>query len=230
MPETNASPPVDLEAVAKARNDAVLANIRILENFYSFLVSLALTQATLRISLLWAGEGALTEKMGASVLYASLLVTIVPFYQGMNRFLYANHVVRPLAQPGSRLSPLLMDIYAFLAMSSLLFVMGTVLERPDSFFFCWSALLVIDIVWSCSVWAIQRDERPLWAINNLTWLLGAWLTWALILSFGPPGVLGNPAHFLAYAFVPFEIGRTILDYRINWGFYFPPEYRGRKTA
>lgn len=221
---------VDDAAYAIAKNKAVEANIRILENFYSFLISFALTQATYRMLLVWQGSAEVGEvsKAGSTILYATFVFTLVPFYQGMNRFLYATHVVRPLEKPNARYSPLLFDIWAFLLMSSILFALGYYITDPVKFFYLWSALLLIDIVWTSLVWVIQGSRRPIWAVNNLIWLGLGWLYWVIVYGLsGIPAFDAKVLESLAFGFVFFEIGRTVFDYKINWEFYFPPEYRGK---
>ena len=218
---------VDETALKKAKDDAVSVNIKILENFYSFLISFGLTQATARLVDEWKSEGRNLHLLGAVILYFSLLVTIVPFYQGMNRFLFTTHVVRPLERPGFRSSPMLLDIYAFLIMSCLLFAMGRFLSSPTEFFYLWTALLLIDILWSLIVWRVQKSARPIWVANNAIWLVAAWAYWGVVhATYLPSLVPGVPQLMLPYGFVLFEIARTVADYKINWPFYFPPEYRG----
>lgn len=206
---------------------AVAANIKILENFFSFVIGFALTQATLKLVDAWtaASEGALP--FGATVLYFALLITIVPFYQGMSRFLYATHVVRPLERPGSRSSPMLLDIWAFLLMSCIIFAMGRFLNDPIWFFYCWTLLLLIDITWTLLVWWIQRSRVPKWALNNAIWLALAWgYWWAIHRTSFPTAMRADLLPAFAYGFVAFEAMRSVFDYWINWKFYFPPEYRG----
>jgi hypothetical protein len=120
----NSLPQINDAALKKAKDDAASANIKILENFYSFLISFALTQATLNLADGWIADGISIQTLGRSILYTSLLITIVPFYQGMSRFLYETHIIRPIEKPESRSTPMLLDIYAFLLMSCLLFSMG----------------------------------------------------------------------------------------------------------
>lgn len=217
---------VDEEAVKAAKNKAVEASIRILENFYSFLISFALTQATLKLIQTWQSDQGVNA-VGASVLYASFLVTLVPFYQGMNRFLYETHVVRPLQKPKSRSSPMLFDIWAFILMSTFLFVMGWSIASPYIFFYAWSALLSIDIIWTTLVWVIQGSRKPIWALNNLFFLGLAWMYWIIIYALsGVPSYDAGVMSTLIYGFVVFEVARSVMDYKINWSFYFPPEFRG----
>jgi hypothetical protein len=224
-----ASRQVDDAALKRAKDGAAAANIKILENFYSFLISFALTQATMKLADGWIADGISMNTLGRGILYTSLLITIVPFYQGMSRFLYVTHVVRPVEKPDSRATPMLLDIYVFLLMSCLLFAMGRFLDHPITFFYLWSILLGLDIAWDILVWWIQKGRRPTWAGNNFIWLCLAWLYWWALAFFAPlplPLSLEAVAPLTAYGFVLFEIARTIFDYRINWRFYFPLEYRG----
>jgi len=217
----------DAASLKKAKDDAVAANIKLLENLYSFLIGFALTQATMKLADIWISSANNSVPIGETSLYAFLLLTIVPFYQGMNRFLYVTHVVRPLEKPGFKSSPLLLDIYVFILMGCLFFSMGRFLDDPTTFFYLWSALLVIDIVWCLIVWAVQKGRRPIWAFNNFCWLTLAWL-----FHLGYTNVCSTPdccssiAEWLPYHFVLFGTGRTIADYIVNWKFYFPPEYKG----
>lgn len=221
---------VDGKAIEAAKAKAVEASIRTLENFYSFLISFALTQGTLQLLMTWQSERS-WRSVGATVLYSSFLITLVPFYQGMNRFLYETHVVRPLQKPESRSSPMLLDIWAFILMASLLFVMGWSITSPFIFFYAWSGLLAIDVVWTTLVWIIQGSPRPIWAFNNLLFLACGWIYWISIYAIsGIPGFNKDVLSTLIYGFVVFEIARSIRDYRINWKFYFPPEFRGMSVA
>ena len=220
---------VDHAALKKAKDDSVAANIKVLESFYAFLISFALTQATMKLADGWIADGISFDTLGRGVLYISLLITIVPFYQGMNRFLYVTHVVRPIEKPNSRTSPILLDIYAFLLMSCVLFAMGRFLDNPIGFFYLWSGLLALDIVWSLLVWFIQRGRAPKWAANNMLWLVLAWVYWIIFQKTSFSEHFGTWAPVGLYGFVLFEIARTVCDYSINWSFYFPLEYRGSPT-
>ncbi len=214
-------------ALKKSKDDAVAANIKILENFYSFVISFALTQATMRLVDSWTKEGIDTTIFEQCVLYFALVITIVPFYQGMNRFLYVTHVIRPLEKPDFRSSPMLLDIYSFLVMSCIIFAMGRFLDNPRAFFYLWSALLTIDIVWSVIVWRVQKSRSPYWAWNNLAWLCIAWaFYYATNLNTVSSRLSLSTKELLPYAFVCFVVLRTLNDYRINWKFYFPEEYKG----
>jgi hypothetical protein len=211
-------------ALKTAKDDAVVANVKILENFYTFLVGFALTQATMKLADTWISTGLNEAILGEVILYASLLVTIVPFYQGMHRFLYVTHVVRPIEKPDSCSSPILLDVWAFLLMSCILFAMGRFLDDPTTFFYLWSSLLCLDILWTTIVWKVQKSRNPIWAWNNLLWLILAWLYWATVhlVCLAPPAA----TKLLPYGFVFFEVLRTVRDYKVNWNFYFPPKYRG----
>lgn len=215
------------KTLKKAREDAVAANIKILENFYSVLIGLAVTRATLSIIDTWKVakfDPIPYPAIGATILFASLMITIVPFYQGMNRWLYDAHVVRPLEMPTAKRHPLFLDLNAFFLLSGILMAMGQFLDNVHVYFYLWVALLIIDIIWAASV-AMIRGQN-IWFKNNIFWLVISLLYWILVVEshrdFGLP-LQYHPA--LAYGIVIFELLRTIFDYRFNWDFYFPPEYR-----
>jgi hypothetical protein len=219
---------VDHAALKKVKDDSVVANVKILENFYTFLIGFALTQATMKLADAWISNGLNETILGEVVLYISLLVTIVPFYQGMHRFLYVTHVVRPIEKPNSRSSPILLDVYAFLLMSCILFAMGRFLGDPTTFFYLWAALLCLDITWTITVWIIQKSRNPIWAWNNLFWLVLASLYWVIVHLCLQYPAAPMMTKLLPYGFVIFEVLRTVCDYIFNRDFYFPPEYRGTR--
>ncbi|MEC4591908.1 DUF1937 family protein [Nitrospirillum amazonense] len=212
---------IDEKSLKKARDDSVSANIKVLENFYSFVISFALTQATMKFIDTCISSGSNVDIYGELALYISILILIVPFYQGMNRFLYDTHVVRPIKKPNDPTSPILLDIYAFLLMSILIFSLGRFLDDPRVFFFIWSSLLFVDIIWSITVWKIQGGRKnPIWAWNNLTFLIVSWAIWIAFYHFS----IKFP--YSDYVFVILNVARTLNDYKQNWSFYFPPEFRG----
>jgi hypothetical protein len=220
--------PVASSELKKAQDDALSASIKVFENFYSFLISFAITQATLKIAIALDSIHRASDAIGYVLLYIAFLATIVPFYQGMNRFLYSTHVVRPLEKPDSKASPLLLDIYAFLTMGCIIFLMGRYLDNPYKFFYLWSCLLVVDIIWSLIVWQVQNSKQPIWALNNFIWLIFAWTYWyAAFLLRHINNVDAVGAHWLPYGLVFIQCMRSFFDYKINWKFYFPHEYRGK---
>jgi hypothetical protein len=218
------------KALKKAKDDAVAANIKILENFYSFLIGLAVTRATVELIEIWKVASLKTPpyaEIGATILFVSLMITIVPFYQGMNRFLYDSHVVRPLEYPESRTSPLFLDLNAFFILSGILLAMGQFLRDPHVYFYLWASLLIIDIMWAITVWIWRGGGGPIWARNNMFWLIVAIIYWTFAvwldyLTFLPT----EYRSVIPYVIVLFELARTVFDYLLNWKFYFPAEYKG----
>jgi hypothetical protein len=119
-------------------------------------------------------------------------------------------------------TPLLADVFVFILEGGLLFAMGRVLSSPKTFLYLWTALLVVDILWSLAVWIIKkREHKPKWVLNNCAWSVIAWVTWFAILAMGQGQV--STAHFAtpACALAIIEVCRSVTDYVLNWKFYFP---------
>lgn len=206
----------------QAENDAVRENVGTLETLYTLIIGLALTHATYQISEAW-GQLSTIESASAVILYTSFLFTIIPFYQGMGRFLYETHVVRPLRKPGAHESPMLLDTLAFVALSILFFVLGGQMSNVHMFFYIWSAVLIVDIAWSLLVWGIQRSRLPNWAFNNFVWLAASWGYWLVVVD---ADRTFYPQFVYEHAIAIFVVGRSIADYSFNWRFYYPKSYTG----
>jgi hypothetical protein len=170
------------------------------------------------------------DQLTQALLFIAFVSTIVPFYHGMERHLFETHVARNDINWGhdGRPSNILMDIFAFMFMGALLLSMGRRIDAPTIFFQTWPALLALDIVWSLLVWQYQKGAKPIWAWNNLRWLVFAWILW-----YGTPWLFGRLAWQVSWmpvvqtgAVAVIEILRSIFDYKIHWHFYFP----GERTA
>jgi len=183
-----------------------------LQRVYAIVIALALTTAVkLLIEILGITQGsgsAGRDVASATLLFIAFLFTLVVFYHGMNRHLDDTFVTgesklqRPIL--------LLVDIFVFLVEGSLLVVMASTINNPGAFFYAWSVLLVVDILWGLYLYLVIRRVAPSkWILNNTIFLAVAWVLWLLIL----------PQNVAMIAIV--EIMRNIVDYRINWAFYFP---------
>ena len=122
------------------------------------------------------------------------------------------------------------DIFSFIFEGSIL-LMGSNLNDPETFLRLWSALLLVDMIWSIIVWTIQRGLRPTWVRNNLIWLIAAWSVWgALEWVLAKAGIKdSDQLAFLSCVFALMEIGRSFTDYALNWDFYFPDQHRRPNT-
>jgi hypothetical protein len=208
---------------AEKQEKAWLATVDTLQRFYTVVVAIALTSGLGKLIASLETSNSLWTDAQLVALSIAQLSTIVPFYHGMERHLYDAHRIAPKLGKGGRPIPLLLDIFAFIIEGSVLFTMGRNLDNPTKFLVLWTALLLVDIAWTLTVWRLQRSPRPLWAVNNFAWCVAAWTLWLLL-----PHMLAifrtsssNQAFILALVIAAAEVGRSVVDYVSNWKFYFP---------
>lgn len=187
-----------------------------LQRFYAIVIGLALTtgvKVLIESIGIVSGDVAQntalnTTKPTVIFVFMAFLFTIIVFYHGMNRHLDETYILGK--EPDQRRLPMLIDIFVFVFESGLLFVMASTINKPRTFLIFWSALLMLDIVWTFTVCLIQR-RKPIWIWNNLVFLVIAWICWKGLL----------PQNAVCIAIV--EAARSVTDYYINWDLYFPNE-------
>lgn len=196
------------------------STVTTLQEFYTVIVGVAFVGGVEKIVTSVQNARSAQEWLPVAILGLAFLSTIVPFYHGMNRHLYDTHLDVD-AKSTSPQVPLLLDIFAFVVEGAILVAMGRALENPESFLRLWTALLLVDILWSLVIWTIQGSEWPRWVLNNGVWIAVAWFVWLGLPPFAsPPGAERSVLLRIALLAVV-EIGRSITDYKTNWQFYFP---------
>lgn len=204
----------------KALEEAKEDSIHTLQQLYSVIVALALTHAILKLGEIWPSIQSTEHRLKIAAISVAFLSTIVPFYHGMNRHLYETHIRNSETGKHGHPIPLLIDIFVFILESGFLFAMGRTLDSPTNFLLLWGLLLLLDIVWSLVVYKFQKGPKPSWALNNLVWL-----TIVLIGYFALPqlfeNIRGAVISYGVYLLVVAEVSRSIVDYYLNWDYYFP---------
>lgn len=183
-----------------------------LQKIYAVVIALAIAQA-IQSLLKDPVSGTLLERNQILVglpAFIALLVTLVPFWHGMNRHLDRCYLEKKsaVAQGG-----ILLDFATFFIEASLLFAAGWSLRSGIYSFIALGFLLLVDMVWGFISHTIhfpgQKSHVRRWSAINL----GAIVLAILVVT---------------YAFQPktivlmvIAIVRTIVDYWLCWDFYFP---------
>ena len=144
----------------------------------------------------------------------SFLFLIVPFYQGMSRYLFSTyHDPTTMPQPYSAF--LTFDGVNFLIESALFFVMSRALPASQwrRYYICALMLLVVDSLWIFTSTHLHGSAIQPWMYLNLGF--------APVLLIGL--LLGGQFRDVAVssALMLLVIARTVLDYYFSWNFYFP---------
>jgi len=185
-----------------------------LQKIYAVVIALAIAQA---IQSLLKDPVSSTLLAFSQILvglpaFVAFLVTLVPFWHGMNRHLDRCYLEKKSAVVQGAL---LMDFATFFLEASLLFAAGWSLRSGIYSFAALGGLLFVDMLWGFVSHQIhfpgQKSHVRRWSAINLVAILIA----ILIVDF--------PFQHKLILLMVVAIVRTIVDYSLCWPFYFPPE-------
>lgn len=185
-----------------------------LQKIYAVVIALAIAQAV---------QGLLKDPVAGTLLafgqilvglpaFVAFLVTLVPFWHGMNRHLDRCYLEKKSAVVQGAL---LFDFATFLLEASLLFAAGWSLRSGIYSFVALGLLLVTDMVWGFISHEIHfpghKSHVRRWSGINLVAIVVA----ILIVAF--------PFQQKSIVLMVVALTRSIVDYLWCWDFYFPPE-------
>lgn len=149
----------------------------------------------------------------------TFLLLILPFYQGMNKYLLQTYGGTAPSSAGFSPVFLIFDGVAFLIESALFFAMSRNLANSRGAYFYWIvlALLAVDSLWGVS--AIQHASEGA-KVTIMSWikLNVGFVLFLLFLILGLKRWLPVLA-VVAIGTIAMLV-RTIMDYWISWDFYF----------
>jgi hypothetical protein len=144
----------------------------------------------------------------------TFLVTVVPFFHGMNRHLDRCYLEN---RDTKVQKALLFDFAVFFVEAGLLFALAASAQSGLYGFLILAAMLAIDVVWATISQWIHYGENPtgtwMWAAVNTATIVTIVLIYFLQV-YSPaakPWILSMIA-----------VVRSVLDYSISWELYFPP--------
>jgi len=190
-----------------------------LQRLYTVVVSLAVTEGLKRL----LGPSATAVKASDWLMLASLIVTLIPFYHGANRYLDATYVT---GERSAKNPALLIDFVLLFLEGVAFFALAMAIGAEQMFYSILSALLVFDILWvgMTNLTATGADDK----MNDyISWALINAFAAALLLLFVWSNLMSLPfwSTPLARSVSLFAVAlaRTILDYKRVWRFYYPSE-------
>ena len=174
------------------------------------IVALAITKA-IESAFITDGKLAWT---GAAPAFFAFFVTIVPFYHGMNRHLEEAYIRRTPRAEGA----LLFDFVIFFTEASLLVAFAVSLSPDKQSFVFLGVLLFVDTLWALvSNWihysGLTLGIQQWAAVNAVTIALGVFVY----------ATNAFPENSVVWLLLLLATVRTVLDYHLNWSFYFPQE-------
>lgn len=212
MPPTPAAPP----STAALHRDALKLSIQSLQRIYAFIIALAFGIALSRFFEAPANGDFSLENIAtrSAFILVSFFATAIPFFHGMNRHLDDLYALDRFPHKHKRPEPfdLFLDLFVFVIEACILYLLALAIEDYKTFYKLLGALLIVDLIWSFVTWRLTGSPAIKWAIINVIFgpailLLCYKLTWPEL------------DHLMLLASV--AVARTVVDYWLNWKFYFP---------
>jgi len=183
-----------------------------LQKIYAVVIALAIAQAIqsllkdpIRGTLLCA-----SQILAGVPAFVAFLVTLVPFWHGMNRHLDRCYLEKKNAVVQGAL---LFDFGTFFLEASFLFAAGWSLRSGIYSFIALGGLLLVDMLWAFISHLIhfpgQKSHSLRWSAINLVAIVIA----ILIVTYA--------FQYKTIVLMVIAIVRSIVDYRFCWDFYFP---------
>lgn len=185
-----------------------------LEQIYAVVIALAISQA-IQSLLKDPVSGRVLDldqvRIGLPPLVA-FLVTLVPFWHGMNRHLDRCYLEK---KSDVRQGALLLDFVTFFVEASLLFAAGWSLRSGVHSFIYLGLLLFVDMSWGFVSHQIhfpgEKSHVRKWSAINVV---------AIALAVA---IIAFPFMFKTTVLMVLAILRSIVDYWLCWDFYFPSQ-------
>jgi hypothetical protein len=183
-----------------------------LQKIYAVVIALAIAQA-IQSLLKDPVRGTLLDRsqiLAGLPGFVAFLVTLVPFWHGMNRHLDRCYLEKKSAVVQGAL---LLDFATFFLEASLLFAAGWSLRSGIYSFIALGLLLLVDMLWGYISHLIhfpgQKSHVLKWSAINIVAILIAFL------------IVTYPFQPKIIVLMVIAIVRSIMDYWICWDFYFP---------
>jgi hypothetical protein len=194
------------------------SSVRHLESLYSVVIGLGLSLGM--FNLIDASRTPIPIKPNLLLFFLSYLATLIPFYHGALRHLDARYIDIGSANPQSL--ALLGDFLVLFFESCIFFALALLLPSPGYYTLALVALLVVDAIWGFISRVAFPSAKPEshWAYVNV--ITAVVLVVVLALMHGFPLIPGASSPALAVVVFAISLGRTVIDYRWTWDFYFPP--------
>jgi hypothetical protein len=183
-----------------------------LQKIYAVVIALAIAQAiqSLLRDPVAGTLLALSQILPGLPAFVAFLVTLVPFWHGMNRHLDRCYLEKKSAVVQGAL---LLDFVTFFLEASLLFAAAWSLRSGIYSFAALGALLLADMLWGFISHEIhfpgQKSHVRRWSAINLVAIVIAIL------------VVDYPFQHRSIVLMVVAIMRSIVDYGFCWDFYFP---------
>lgn len=196
-----------------APDEVIERSVDNVQSIHAVIIALAISEA---IETLLKNSNGTTSELSVTQVriglwaFIAFIVTVVPFWQGMNRHLDRCYLEK---KAGVVQGALLLDLGVFLMEAILLFAAGLSIKSGIDTFYCLAGLLIVDMGWAAGSHYIHsrgfRSHAVKWSTINVCAMCVA----VFVIVF-----LSQHRQFVLMAIAA---GRTIADYGFCMDFYFP---------
>jgi hypothetical protein len=194
-----------------------------LQRLYTIVIGLAVTESLKGLLLNISDPNIMKPSYNRWLMFISLIVTVVPFYHGANRYLDATYVTR---ERSAKPEALMLDFILLFIEGLGFFILAMLSNNDAAFYTVLASLFILDSLWVGITNLMATGEADkfhnysTWASANILAasfvLLSVWsniLHW----DFWPTEQVKN------IALVIVVIARTAYDYIKVWHFYYPKD-------
>jgi hypothetical protein len=218
-----------------ALNPEFVRTVDSLQRIYAFVVSVAIGESLRKLfSPIQTSNSDAKDELGQEHHLnfwkywpeaIAFYVTIIPFFQAMNRYVDATFMYSPVHLPNDYL------YFTFLILfveCCTLFVTATTLVVGKAIpFNALAVTFVVDLIWAIhGAWYKRHFSVANKEFNSV---IETFLVLDIVSAVFLISVLALPHKKFSYKFKAVTcmllcIARSIVDYRVSWNFYFPPKY------
>lgn len=191
-----------------------------LQRLYTVVISLAIAEGLRRLLSEFSVSGNLPD-IYSTIAFISLLVTIIPFYHGANRYLDATYVT---GERTAKSEALMLDFIAIFFEGIIFFILAIMIQNIKIFFSILAFLFVVDAIWVgiTHLTATSKSGKApnliRWATMNIFAAIFIFVSiWSNLLNweFWPTDLIQ------VIAVGAMSVLRTVYDYYSVWNFYYP---------
>lgn len=205
--------------------DARKRSVDNLQRLYTVVVSLAVTQGLKGVMELYGDHRPTTTHPPTTYWFmlGTLIVTIIPFYHGANRYLDATYVTE---ERRAKHWALVVDFFALFLEGVLFFALASLIGKTVPFLILLAVLFAFDIIW-VGVTRLTGEDTPEGDRGYRCWALVNLIAVFVVLLIG----LSRVPEFWHYEAAPelilllVAVVRSYLDYHLAWHFYYPRSYQ-----
>lgn len=194
-------------------DEVIKRSVDNVQRIYAVIIALAISQAIqslLKDSTSNSAELSLSRAYTGLPAFIAFLVTLVPFWQGMNRHLDRCYLEK---ETGVVQRALLLDFAVFFVEAIFLFAAGWSIKLDIETFYWLAGLLGIDMIWAVTSHYIHfpgtKSHAMKWSVINVC---------AIFIAIF---VIEYPFQHKQFLLMVIAVGRSIADYAFCGDFYFP---------